>query len=113
VASLGEVVNLLVVLVLVDATARDEPGVFQQVGIVFLGARLGAAFVVRIAVFVAFIIGSCAGLLRGGFDLVEVFLGKEAPVAEQGLVYGTQLVDGQQLVADPTAATALAQDTTP
>ena len=37
---------------------------------------------------------------------VKVFGGEETPVAEQGLVHGTQLVDGQQLVADATTALA-------
>ena len=49
-----------------------------------------------------------AAFLGGRFDFVQVFGGKKAPVAQQGFIHRTQLVDRQQLVADTATALATA-----
>jgi hypothetical protein len=112
-AAVFNVVDLFVVFVIVDAAAGDEPSVLQHVGVRVAGAGLAACAgaVVRVitafCVFIAFVVVRCGAAFFGrGFHFVQVFVGKEAPVAEQCLVHGAQLVDGQQLVADAARATA-------
>ena len=95
-AAVVVVVHLFVVAVVVNAAAGHEPGVFQQVGAAVGVARFagGGGFGFFFAVVTFIIAGGGAGFFGRGFDFVEVFLGKKAPVAEQGFVHRAQLVDG-------------------
>ena len=106
-AAVFYVVDLFVVSIVVDAAAGDEPGVLQHVGVRVAGAGWAACagavvrVITAVCVAIAFVVFRCGAAFFGcGFDFVQVFVGKKAPVAEQGLVHSAQLVDGQQLVAD-------------
>jgi hypothetical protein len=97
--------NSLTRFVIADATCWHEPGTIEHVGTApaFIQVvRIGILIVITLIRLVTFTAATV--LLRLWLNLIQIFFCKKSPVRQQSLIDCTQLINREQLIANPSLA---------